>query len=350
MRSILLGALAILAIAVGSPSYAQDTEAPAVQEAAAAVETPAAIEASAPPAGPPFAVEMRRTRGNANVLSAMPRIALMGYNIGAFTYARVTASSGGSLFGNSMGARARMDFVLEGIDRARLERIATLAHDDLVSQLRAAGYEVSAAPEVFANGRGANFLADGGVFEGEEPGTQSELAVVGPEGVGAVGYQGVGRLAVGGGSGMGAISHELNAILLFPNLALDFVETSGSGNRSFGNRANVEGGARFSVDPMSKVEVFFSRSGRGFFDGWATLQVPSASAVDDEFASMVQTGASNNNAIAAISGILGAPMQSARRSAHTVSADPDKYEELALRAARGFNAAIVAQIRSARGG
>ena len=129
MRSILLGALAILAIAVGSPSYAQDTEAPAVQEAAA-VETPAAIEASAPPAGPPFAVEMRRTRGNANMLSAMPRIALMGYNIGAFTYARVTASSGGSLFGNSMGARARMDFVLEGIDRARLERIATLAHDD----------------------------------------------------------------------------------------------------------------------------------------------------------------------------------------------------------------------------
>ncbi|MEZ5956052.1 MAG: hypothetical protein R3C27_02400 [Hyphomonadaceae bacterium] len=342
MRHMILGACAALAMSLSAPALAQ--EAGTTEAASATVATETAI------AGPAFDVDIRRTRGNANVLNAMPRIALVGYNVGAFTYARITASSGGSLFGGSMGARARMEFVLEGVDRARLERIATAAHDDLVTQLRAAGYEVSTAPEVFANGRGSGFLAAGGVFQGEEPGTQSELSVVGPEGVGAVSYQGVGRLAVGGGRGMGELSHELNAILLFPNLALDFVETSGSGNRSFGNHANVQGGARFAVDPMSKVEIFYSRSGRGFFDGWATLQVHAPSSVDDEFASVAQTSSSNNNAMAAISGILGAPMQAGRRSAHSVTADPDKYEELALRAARGFNAAIVAQVRASRGG
>ncbi|MGE0595162.1 MAG: hypothetical protein AB7P07_02250 [Hyphomonadaceae bacterium] len=343
----------LLIASVAAAQEAETAPAPAPAPAAEAPAPPAeaqAASASAVQIGPPLPVEMRRTRGGANVLAAMPRIALAGYNIGAFMTTRVSARSGGSLLGNSMGARARMDFSLVGVDQTLLQRIADAAHADLVAQLEAAGYEVSGAREVFADGRGANMLAGGGTYEGEEPGTQSEMLVAGPSGVGAVAYQGVGRLAVGGGGGMGAISHGLNAILVFPNLALDFAETSGSGNRSFGNRANVEGEARFGIDPMSKAEVFFSRSGRGFFDGWGTLQVTEATTVADEFASTEQTSQRSNTGMGVASAILGAGMQHSRRSGYEVTADPAAYEALALRAARGFNAALVAQIRAARGG
>ncbi len=344
MRSLAFP-LAALAVLFAYPALAQDESVSALETAA--VET--AVPSSAPTeaVGPAFPVSLRRDGGSRNALTEQPRIALFGYNLAAFTSSRVTASSGGSLFGGGMGARARMDFNLVGIDRALLERVATAAHDNLVAQLQAAGYEVVPAQQIFANGEGSRFLAEGGAYEAEAPGTENDFVVVGPAGVGAVAHHGIARTSFAGNA-PAPISAQHSAILLYPNLALDFVQTGGSGRRALGNRANVSGEARFGVNPISVVQAQFSRTGR-FIDGWTTLNMRDGVSVDDEFATVGQTSESNNNAAVIVSAILGAGMQSARRSGYDVVADPAAYEALAMRAARGFNAAIVAQVREARG-
>lgn len=343
IRVSLIAAAAILALA--PTALAQDgAPAPQVVETTAvevAAPAPAAITA------PPLAVELRRDGGSRTALTSMPRIALVGYNFGAFVHSRVTASSGGSLIGPSMGARARMDFNLVGVDRPLLERIATAAHADLVAQMQAAGIEVVPATEVFADGQHARFLAEGGAYEAEPPGTENDVLVVGPEGVGAVTLNGMARTSIAGNA-PAAIAASTNAILLYPNLAIDFVQTGGSGRRALGHRANVEGDPNIGVNPISVVQVHYSR-GR-FLDGWTTLNMREGVWANEEFATVSQTSESNNNAAVVVSAILGAGMQSARRSGYDVVADPVAYEALALRAARGFNAAIVQQVLAARGG
>ncbi|MEZ5958971.1 MAG: hypothetical protein R3C30_00900 [Hyphomonadaceae bacterium] len=350
MRSRLSLLVAATLLALSPTALAQDGAPPPQAESSdeAGVAEAAADEPTAAPAAiaaAPLPVELRRDGGQRTALTGLPRIALVGYNFGAFVHSRVSASSGGSLFGGGMGARARMDFNLVGVDRATLERIATSAHADLVAQMQAAGIEVVPATEVFANGQHARFLADGGAYEAEPPGTENDLVVVGPEGVGAVTLNGMARTSIAGNAPV-AIAQSTNAILLYPNLALDFVQTGGSGRRALGNRANVEGEPNVGVNPISVVQVHYSR-GR-FLDGWTTLNMREGVWADEEFASVAQTSENNNNASVVISAILGAGMQSSRRSGYDVVADPVAYEALALRAARGFNAAIVRQVLAAR--
>jgi hypothetical protein len=336
-KRLAIGLLAASVVLSGA-ALAQDTAPPPTQSEPAA-QTIAS--------GPALSVPLRRDGGSRNALSALPRIAIVGYNLGAFVHTRVTATSGGSLLGNSLGARARMDFTLVGVDRAALERIATAAHADLVAQMQAAGIEVVPATEVFANGQHARFLADGGAYEGTLPGTENEMLVVGPAGVGAVTASGIARS--GGGSNAAIpIASSVNAILIYPNLAIDFVQTSGSGRRVLGNRANVEGQPNIGVNPLSVVQVHYSR-GR-FLDGWTTLNMTESVWADEEFATVEQISESNNDIAAGVSAILGAGMRSGRRSGYQVTADAARYEQLAMRAAIGFNTAIVQQVLAARAG
>ena len=321
---------AILALALGGASaYAQDEAASAAAAASAA----------------PLPVELKRSGGRASALAGRPRIAIAGYNIAAFTHATARASSGGGFSG--FGARVRMDMALAGVDMALVQRVADAAHADLVAQLQAAGYDVATAQEVLAAEGGAEALDPVESYEGEDA-LGHDMVVVGPTGVGATKFHGLGQRTFNGNRPATA-SNALDAVMLYPNLALNFAAAEGSGNRMFGNRANVEGGPAFSVAQNSVVQVAFSREGR-FTDGWTTLMMEEPVFAEEEFATMEQMDSSNNNAAVVVSAILGAGMQRSQRNTYQVIADPAAYEALALRAARGFNAAIVAQVRAARGG
>lgn len=295
-------------------------------------------------AAPGLNVQMRRTRGGANVFAGRPKVALGAYNVAPFITTRVSASSGGLI---TAGARVRMDYELAGVTPEMMVRVADAAHADLVAQLTAAGFEVIPANEVAQNANVGPLRSSEPTFEGEEPGTGSKLMAFGPTGVGAVSAWGVGRMGFANMNGLARLSHELDAVILLPNLVLDFTETSGSGRNNWRERASAQGQARFSVDPLSKAEAFFSRAGR-FADGWGTLQVTAPAWSDAPFATVEQITESNNNLAVALSAVLGAGMQSSRREGYVVNADPAAYEALALQAARGFNAALVEQIRQAR--
>ncbi len=331
MRNVLSAAAIVLA-ALAAPAIAQEA-------------APIAADAIQPAAGitvPPAPMTLERSGGRASALAGRTRIALAGYNIGAYTNVSTQASSGGGFTG--FGARTRMDLALAGIEPALLQRIADAAHADLVAQLQAAGYDVVTAQDVLAAPGGQEALDPVESYEGEDP-LGNDMLVIGPTGVGAAQFHGVGRRMIGNGNRPATASNALDAVMLYPNLSLNFAYTAGSGNRMFSNRASVEAGPGFSASSI--VQVVFSREGR-FADGWTTLLMDEPLAIEGEFASMEEVDSSNNNVAVALSAVLGAGLQRSQRDTYLVTADPAAYETLALSAARGFNAAIVAQVQAAR--
>jgi len=143
-------------------------------------------------------------------------------------------------------------------------------------------------------------------------------------------------------------SAALDAIVVYPNLAIDFAWTSGGGQTMLNRNISVDAGARFALDQMSTFVALYSKDGR-FVDDSATFGIEEDLGVDDSFATVVAEGSSDNSGSVGLSKALGFGMGSKKGSKYIVDADPERYEALAMNAARGFNTALVERIKAAHG-
>lgn len=328
-----------VASGVASTVAPKDTE--AVPEAVSLAD-------AEPITGEAFDVTLKRVRGKAKAVTAKPRIAVVGYNVGAITKSRAVASTRGGFTRNS--AKTSMTLLLAGIDDAVLQDVADEAYSDLVSRLTAAGFDVVGAEEMQSAPGIENILPGEAAYDGnlQRGNGNGRIRVAGPHALGASDYNALGRTTFNGNK-MAKAGGALDAALLFPNLSLGFAQTESSGNAMFARKARVEGGAMFHVDPATKIDLVYSKKGR-YADGWASWQTKDWAGTDAAFAEVAKTDSSNNALAVGLSKALGAGMGSNSKSEYTVVADPVRYKALALRAAKGVNTALVAEMLAARSG
>lgn len=302
------------------------------------------MASAAPIAGTPLSVALMAKRGSADVFAKRPKIAIAGYNVGAFQSAKITGTTT-----REQGASVSMSFALVGVDAAMLQRVADAGHADLVAQLQGAGIQVIDAPTFFKAAEADEIIRSASPVEDEKMDGRApkQLLVTGPSAVGVVSSFGLIPKGFNGNMGDQA-SAALDAIVIYPNVALDFAWTSGGGRSMLQRKVSVDAGARFALDQLSNIQVVYSKDGR-YVDDSATLGLAEDLGVDDVFASVDKTGSSNNSGSVGLSNALGFGMSSRKGSQYTVTVDQKRYETLAMNAAKGFNAALVQQIRAAKG-
>lgn len=308
--------------------------------------TPASqdLASAAPIASNPLSVALVARRGSADIFAKRPKIALAGYNIGAFQTAKISGSTS-----REQGASVNMSLALAGVDATMLQRIADAAHADLVSQLQTAGIQVIDAPTLFRTAEAEEIIRSASPVEDEKMDGRAPktLLVTGPSTVGVVSSFGLIPKGFNGNMGDQA-SAALDALVIYPNVALDFAWTSGGGQSMLQRKVSVDAGARFALDQLSNIQVIYSRDGR-YVDDSTTLGLQEDLGVDDAFATMDKSDSSNNSGSVSIANALGFGMSSRKSARYTVTVDPKRYETLAMNAVKGFNAALVRQIRTAKG-
>ncbi len=296
---------------------------------------------AAPIAESPLAVNLITTQGGSDAFALRPKIALAGYNVGAYLTDKVTSRT----FAGD-GAKVSMALQLEGVDTAMLERIANAGHADLVAQLQAIGVDVIDAPTLFQSPTSDDISHSKEAVEGGQ--SPKTLLLVGPKNVGAVltPYSII-RKGFNGNVGVKS-SSKLDAIVLYPNVALDFAWTSGSGSSMFNKKVSVEGGMRFALDQTTKCVAIYSNDGR-FVDKSVQLGLKEDIGVDDPYGTLEKASERDNSGAVGLSHALGLGLGSNSGESYFVVADKQRYELLAMNAVKGFNKALVAQIKSAKG-
>ncbi|MGB6231627.1 MAG: hypothetical protein WBF53_16040, partial [Litorimonas sp.] len=322
---------------------------------AMAAESAAELANAAPISSAPMAVtEMRKTSGKTKALSLRPKIAVAGYNVAAYTEGQVVGEAGTNGFLNrrNLGARSTMILQTTGIDDALLTRVADAASADLVAQLTAAGFDV-VAPATVARAENFGAVKAGKAAQSKKlvshDGEKMGAIVVGPSGFGyrtvSSGLQETGFAAsmAHGGNAPGKLSHELDAVLVYPTVLLDFASLEGS--RSLGSfaRASAEADLGFALSRQSSMGVAASKDGR-YVNSSATYGVKKPVTSDAVFASWGAKSERENTLERGLGSLMGTQTMAKKTTTQVVNVDPSRYEALALSAARGWNAAFVAQV------
>lgn len=324
----------------------------AAAEAAATAETVAALESAAPISAAPMAIEMRKTSGKTKVLSMRPKLAIVGYNVAAFTEGKVKGTARGGLFGDSQGASSTMELISTGIDAGLVQRVADAASDDLVAQLTAAGFDVvepygvsQAANNSVMKAGAAPMMRKLTTYKGEK----MNAIIAGPStygfrvvnsGVAKGGFAGLSEI---GGNAPAKLGAELDAVLVQPTIVLDFANMKA--NRTIGRKATSSAELSFSLDPMSSIQVHASK-GKGL--NWLTYGTKKGASSDAPFAILGEKDSKSNSLEQGLGAALGMGVRKKKTTTQSVIIDSDRYEALALSAAKGWNTAFVAQAVAAR--
>lgn len=316
--------------------------------ASVAAITPVTLTEAAPINTAPMSVTMKKLSGKTKILSMQPKIALVGYNVGGYTTATATGKASGDLLGYSQGSRTTITMNASGITPEILQRVADSAHDDLAAKLTKAGFQVVTAQQVKATPSSGNLKFG-------EPTYQTTLTtdlgkktviVAGPSGVGTQKHVAIGKGALSGNAIIKP-SKELGAVMLMPNLVLDFAALKAKGG-AMTTRSSASGNVRFAIDTASQMN-FQASKGR-FLDGWLNYGIKNPVISDANFAALSENkGKSKSNTFErGLGAALGMATGAKKTKAVDVAVDPVRYEALAMSAAAGWNDAFVTELVKAK--
>jgi len=216
------------------------------------------------------------------IWSKKPNVAVVDYNVGTYLTARETASVGGGL--NRVSARSTLELRMTNVTPALSAEIAEAAYEDLQALFAAAGAALVEPSAIQAHPDAAKLGLGGAPFEAKITGGRAKksIAIAGPASVGGTKFASLGRTTFNW-NGAAKLSNDLDAVVVFPNAALDFVSTKSGGSRALGLSARVTSDVRFSLGTASVTSVSYSKSGR-YTDLPGNLTLPKDVVVDGEFA------------------------------------------------------------------
>ena len=202
------------------------------------------------------------------------RVAVAGYRVIFTTRSKVVARAedwlGGVGGGSSSGAKATMEVVLGNVDFPTLQAIADAAYADLTEELKASGLDVVPLETITAAPSYQKMKITGSTAE--KPYTKrsrdakTHYLVVSPAAIplwftnwdGDVSDQGMNQTNT---RALLAISKEIDALLLFPIMHVDFATLGGSGGK-FARRASVSAKAAIYANPA--YTLFYIGNDKGF--------------------------------------------------------------------------------------
>ncbi|MDT9599384.1 hypothetical protein [Sphingosinicella rhizophila] len=296
---------------------------------------------------PAMAVALKKDMGSNKPYELFPnRVMVAGYNLGAYRTATAVGTARG-LLGGGYNAKSKVELTAEGIDEALLTRIADAAYADLVAQLGAAGFEVVPLDQAMAS-PGAAKLKFGGVpYESTVPveNGKKRALIVGPGATGVRRNYPLAKLEIGS-FGAPGLSSELQAMIVMPNVVLDFAQLKGS---KFGNKATSEAELQFAIDPYHTRGRVMASTRSQFAEGDIIYVLADDVASDADFGAIGKSASRDNGLERGLGAALGMGVVAKSKKEATVQIDPQSYEKLARSAVRGWNAALVAQMKAAVG-
>lgn len=202
------------------------------------------------------------------------RVAVPGYRVIYTTRSKVVANAedwlGGVGGGRSSGAKATMEVVLGNVDFETLQKVTDAAYADFLEDLKASGIEVVPQETVLASQAFQKLKLTGS--NAEKPYTKrsrdakTHYLVASPTAIplwftnwdGDISDQGMSQHNT---KALLAMSKELDALLLFPIMHIDFASLGSSGGK-FARRASVNAKAAIYTNPA--YTLFYIGNDKGF--------------------------------------------------------------------------------------
>jgi hypothetical protein len=318
-----------------------------------ALATPALAQPASPPAAtsasiekaidiPAMPVKIKKWMGQDRTFSIFPnRIFVAGYNIGAIRKVVAVGKARGGLLGGP-SATSKSELYADGIDEALLIRIANAAYGDLVFQLKAAGYEVVSLETARAAAGADKLKFDTPAYSA----TAEEVLVVGPTATGVRGNTPLAKIEFGS-MGTPVMATTLETMVVMPNLAFDFAWAAG--NRTLGFTATSQTGLRFGINPNHTRNRIFATKRTQFLEGDFIYSPDGEATSDAQFATIGDTERTDNRGMRVANALLGLNVMARSKQTGFAQIDQAAYERLALSAAKGWNAAFVADLRARTG-
>lgn len=349
------GVAALIALALAAPTAAQTRIEQGAGRNSAASRATGAVDLSQPLAPiDPLPVAFK---GDGKVFAKRPKVAVLGYSVAFFRTGEARATAGG--FGSESAIRSsKVETYMTGISDAQLQKIVDAANADLAQRLQGTGVAVLTEAELaslseyakvqWASGKlGGKGKIDGRAEKGWTTHAASGQRLVNgfyfnPVPMGMMG-------AVGNMNTLGKLAHEADAILVIPQLGLDYADIESSGQKTWGGRAGVSAETEFAINARSQVVLI--NGSKGGYMGPGALVVRGAVGAREPFARLIhEKDNSDSAAISSAMALMG--MGSFYRQAKTYEArvDAARYGVLARAAYEGFNQAIAELVKSGRGG
>ncbi|HEV7765461.1 MAG TPA: hypothetical protein VGQ76_10700 [Thermoanaerobaculia bacterium] len=283
------------------------------------------------------------------------RVAVPGYRVIFTTRTKVVARAedwlGGVGGGSSSGAKATMEVVLGNVEFETLQAIADAAYADFMDDLKSSGIEVVPMETIAASASFQKMKMTGSTAE--KPYTKrsrdkkTDYIVVSPSAIplwftnwdGDVSDQGMNQTNI---RAIMSMSKELDALMLYPIMHVDFATVGGSGGK-FARRASVSAKAAIYANPA--YTLFFIANDKG----GAFARMTDGIGVEGDPGEFVTADhASNTTFIGSMQkiGIDFGPVKSKKNM--VLQTNREQFHDLALEALSGTNTAFRRAIQEAQ--
>jgi hypothetical protein len=282
------------------------------------------------------------------------RVAVPGYRVIFTTRTKVVANAedwlGGVGGGRSSGAKSTMEVVLGNVEFASLQAVADDAYADFLEDLKTGGLEVVAPDAVTASAAFQKMKMTGSTAE--QPYTKNSrdrktsYVVASPTAIplwftnwdGDVSDQGMNQTNT---RALSAMAKELDALILFPIVHVDFATVGASGGK-FARRASVTAKAAIYANPA--YTLFFIANDKGA----AFARMTDGIGVEGDPGDFVTADQASNEALIGSMQKIGidfGPVKS--RKNMVLQTNRENFQSLALEALGGVNEAFRRAIQEA---
>lgn len=284
---------------------------------------------------------------NPKVARGRPRIIVPTYALALVRAGSVSAFAGGA--GSEMaGRRTSIKTALVGVSDQLAADLAEEAWQDLVKKLTAAGFDVVPRGEVEASAELPRLAVVGTQARG-----MNGWSVYGPRSAPLrTGHPYSSAVLAGSKSAIvySDISAELDALILTPQMAIDYQWLETTGRRTYVGSAQVDAKVWFSVLGGSGANYLYgTRKGLGS-GPWGLITLPNHHGSTEPFGIMYEID-DRSDSVSISNAFAQAGLGSMYRQSlyYAVEVDPRRYAALVRAAFQGLNTEIVAELKAARG-
>jgi hypothetical protein len=283
------------------------------------------------------------------------RVAVAGYRVIFTTRSKVTANAedwlGSVGGGRSSGAKASMEVVLGNVDFALLQSIVDASYTDLIDELKAGGIDVVPQEELTASPSWAKLKITGS--NADKPYTKTSrdrkthYLVVSPTNIplwftnwdGDISDQGMNQNNT---KAVMAMAKELDALMVFPILHIDFASLGSSGGK-FARRASVTAKAAIYTNPA--YTLFYIGNNGGF----SFARITDGIGVEGDPGEFVTADQASNEAFIDSMQKIGIDFGPVRSKKNMVlQTNRENYRSLVMEALGGTNEALRRGLQEAR--
>ena len=285
---------------------------------------------------------------NPKVSTKRPRILVPTYALALVRSGKTSAFAGGA--GSEMAARrTSLSTALVGVSDTLAEQLAQEAYDDLVARLTAAGFDVVTPDEVAATPEAGRLELVGTRTRGI-----NGMSVYGPRSAplrSGHPYTSAVLSSSRAAIALTDMSIETDALVLTPQLALDYQQLESTGRRTYVGSAQVGAKVWFDVLSGSGANFMVGGSRKGLGSGpYGGFLLDGNHGSTEPFGIMYEVD-DRSDSVALSNAFATAGLGSLYRQSqvYAVEVSPDRYAALVRAAFQGLNISIVAELKKARG-